>query len=917
MRVKKIVLTVCAILCLSHTATAVPAFPGTIKVHQADGTEISIRLHGDEFGHYTTTEDGFPLVFNSATNNYEYAILKDGRMVGCGIVAADAVHRTASAKNFLTTVDKDAIINNAIAERKSNKKMRDNIMNDLLTKQQKASEKKPQKQLMNNFPHFGEQHSIVILLEFNNCSFSVTDNPQQFYTDALNKEGFTHENGATGSARDFFIASSNGAFLPTFDVYGPIKINYGVNDAGTGDQLTVINTGTFLKAAVEQLDGKIDFKQYDHDGDGYVDNIYLYYAGFGAADSGKKDVLWPHSFNLEGWGTSYTTSDGVKIGQYTCSNEIDGQRPQYPCGIGTFVHEFGHCLGLMDHYDVNYKVQSKAPGFWDTMATGSYNNNSNTPPLYSSYECYELGWINPEELTCKTDTVNTLPNLGDSNKAYRMAVPGNENEYYLFENRQKTGWDEYLPGHGMLVWHIDFDYDLWDTNSVNTDGLHQHIDIVEANGEDSGGYSRLGGIPFPGTDNVTTYDFKAWDKSSLIQFDKIKEENGVVSFIVKGSDSGITTPQATISDVDYESFKCSWNKVDGAEYYRLNVGEVLANGEVKKLEEYTDKKIIENETVVDGLEEDSEYEISLESGNGSFTSDATTLRIVTTIKPFDRYKVEKTAASEIKSNSFKASWNKVKDAQSYIVNLTKIDYNGEAFSTSCDFTNNEYSLPEGWRSSTTNYSTASGTYGKDSPSLRFGLNRSYLIMQNKEAKISEVEFWMKGASITDGTTIEVDRMDNDEKWQTVEQIDVTQSAQNYKVSFQPTTKVRLYFNRKGSTLAYIDDVTVSGFAPKEIVLPAYADKNIGDNNSFVFDNLEQNTTYSLVVYGENNGQKTLGSDAIKITTKEDASAINAMTAGNDSKEFVYDLYGRSVRLSNSSNGIYIIKKKGKTTKVSK
>lgn len=305
---------------MSQNTGAVPAYPGTIKVHQADGTEISIRLHGDEFGHYTTTEDGYPIIFNSTTNNYEYATLKNGKVEGCGIVAANATSRTANVKNFLTTVDKESIISKALAKRKATKEIRDKAMKDLQAEQMKAAGKKPMKQLMNDFPHFGEQHSLVILLEFNNCSFSVIDDPHQFYSDALNKEGFTYKNGATGSARDFFIASSNGAFMPTFDVYGPVKIDYGVNDAGTGDQLTAINTGTFLKAAVAQLDGKIDFKQYDHDGDGYVDNIYLYYAGYGAADSGRKDVLWPHSFNLEGWNTSYTTSDGVKIGQYTCSN---------------------------------------------------------------------------------------------------------------------------------------------------------------------------------------------------------------------------------------------------------------------------------------------------------------------------------------------------------------------------------------------------------------------------------------------------------------------------------------------------------------------------------------------------------------------------------------------------------------------
>ena len=106
---------------------------------------------------------------------------------------------------------------------------------------------RPKKALMNNFPHFGEQHSIVILMEFNDKSFSTMKNPKEYYDGAMNKEGFTAINGATGSARDFFIASSHGQFKPTFDVYGPVKINYGQHDAGDGTYNTPINMGTFVK----------------------------------------------------------------------------------------------------------------------------------------------------------------------------------------------------------------------------------------------------------------------------------------------------------------------------------------------------------------------------------------------------------------------------------------------------------------------------------------------------------------------------------------------------------------------------------------------------------------------------------------------------------------------------------------------
>mgnify|MGYP002619577085 CR=1 FL=1 len=916
MKAKKILVAAMGMFCAAQTAFAVPAYPGLIKFVQADGTEISIRLHGDEYGHYTTTEDGFPLVYNDATKNYEYATLENGKIVSCGIVASDVTSRNANTKKLLASINKEDIINNAVEMRKANIERLNGQLAQAKSKVLKSG-KSPNRALINDFPHFGEQHSLVILLEFNNCSFSVVDDANKFYTDALNKEGFTYENGATGSARDYFIASSHGAFKPTFDVYGPVKIDYGVNDAGTGDQLTTVNTGTFLKAAIAQLDGKIDFKQYDHDGDGYVDNIYLYYAGFGAADSGKKNVIWPHSYNLEGWMTSYTTKDGVKIGQYTCSNEIDGQRPQYPCGIGTFVHEFGHCLGLADHYDVNNKVQSKAPGYWDTMATGSYTNNSNTPPLYSSYECYELGWIEPETLTNKTADVCTLPDLGSSNKAYRIAVPGNEDEYYMFENRQKTGWDTYLPGHGMLVWHIDYDKELWEANSVNTDGLHQHVDVVEANGEDSGGYSGLGGITFPGSSNVTTYDFKAWDKSSLIQLDKIKEENGTVSFIVKGSDSGITVPKAAISEVSYDSFKCSWDKVAGAEYYVVNVNKVGEGGNLTHVDGYTDLNVQENSLTVEGLDESSDYEISVASGCGSFNSDACSLRATTVVKPFDKYQVENVKADEITVNSFRATWDKVKDAQTYVVDLTKFDYNGEAKITAYDFKDKTDGMPEGWRSSSTNYSTTAGKYGTESPSLRFGLNRSYLIMKNGEANISDVEFWMAGSSITEGANVEVDRLDNDGNWAVVENIPLEETGKSYKVTVRPTSQVRLYFNRKGSSYAYIDDVSVSGNNPENVSVSAYTDKNVGADNAFVFDNLEQNTTYSLVVYGENNGVKTVASKAVMVLTKDETDGIKNVVTDDGHLKHVYDISGRQVSDNGTKTGIYIIKDHGKTSKVAR
>lgn len=914
MKMKKILASAFVALCVSQNSFAVPAYPGVIKAKQADGTEISIRKYGDEFAHFTTTEDGYLIVMNETTNNYEYATVAGGKVKSCGIVAANADMRSSKASKFLSTIDKKAVIDVALKECSEAKAQFQAKGNSNQAKVMKAAGT-PKKVLINDFPHFGEQHSLVILMEYNDRSFTLLDDPKQYYTDALNKEGFTAENGATGSARDFYIASSNGKFKPYFDVVGPVKIDYGQSDAGDGTSGTP-NMGTFVKAAVEAIDDQVDFSQYDHDGDGYVDNVYIYYAGYGAADSNHRNVIWPHSYNMVNWGIDLTTNDGVKIGSYTCSNEIDGLRPSMVTGIGTFVHEFGHCLGIPDLYDSSNRTNMYSPADWDTMASGSYNNNSNTPPLFSSYERYELGWLEPEELTCLKTDVSELQSLGESNKAYKIAVPGTDNEYFLFENRQQEGWDKYLPSHGMLVWHIDMDYQAWMNNVVNVTPQHQRIDIVEANNRNSGESRYKDGVPFPGSNNVSTFNFTGWNKNSIIQLDKIQENNGIVSFIVKGSDSGITTPDVKVSDVGYDSFKCSWDNVEGAEYYIFNVGKVNSTGLVTPLNDYKNLKLTDCSITVSGLDELSEYEISVKTVNASFYTENNTQKVNTTERPFEKYQIGGLSAKDISGNSFTAKWNAVKNAQSYVVELAKHDYDGEEVSTSYDFTNKANGLPSGWLTNATNYISSEGNYGDAAPSLRFSLNRSYLVMTNGDAKVSKLKFWMNGSSVQEGTNVEVDRY-VDDAWAEVKQIPVVEgNGEVYTVEFEPSMKVRLYYNRIGTSSAYIDDVTVSGRSLKDTPLKNYTDLNIGNETSFVFSELEPNTTYSLIVYAENNGVRTMASEPLTVTTNGTSGIVSVMM-GNQSDSEIYDLSGRRLMNGNKSAGIYIIKNNGKATKVAK
>ena len=893
---------------------AVPAYPGTFKIKQADGTEVTVRIKGDEKGNCLVTEDGYALMLNEQTGNYEYATMQAGVACPSGIVATEIADRPLQAKNLLDGFDKAEMVSIAM---KANSKGNNIIA--LADSARKASGKR--RTLINNFPHFGEQHSIVILMEFTDKEFSAMDDAQQYYNDAMNKEGFTANNGANGSARDFFIANSNGLFKPTFDVYGPVKINYKQHDAGQGTYNTTVNMGTFVKAAVEGLDSVIDFSQYDHDGDGFVDNIYIYYAGKGAADSYDTQTIWPHAASLyKDWGVSLTTDDGVMIGSYTCSNEVDGTRSgNLPAGIGTFVHEFGHCLGFADHYDTsdNSPADKYTPGDWDTMATGNYNNNSNTPPLYSAFERYELGWLTPEELTHYSDTTNTLEWLGESNKAYKVSVPGKNNEYFLLENRQLKGWDAYLPASGMLVWHIDDNKAIWNANTVNTNANHQYVDIVEANGKPSNATYTKKGVPFPGSSKVTTHTFTSWAGDELISIENIAVTDSVVSFNLVGAGTSLAEPQVTASNVQYNAFDLSWPKVDNADKYILNVKKVGADNTLTALSAYSEKQVTDLTASVEGLEEQTTYQVTVSSCSGSFYSKADTVMVTTCEMPFNMVQMNTVAADPVYDKWFKAQWTALDRAQAYEVTLSKRTYDGAETTTAYDFTDKKAGLPDGWTTNSSYYISTDGYYGAGAPALRLTANGNYLTVANAGGMISSLSFWYCVGKAADGSSLSIQTLRNGE-WTTEETVDASATTTaNVTYTFTPAKQARILFNRKSNSNVLIDDVSVTGNSIANHPVDRYNEKNVGNVTEYTFTNLEPETEYGLVVRGICNGEKSLSSDEVVLTTLSTTDAISAtaVEAAPAARE-TYDLSGRRMG-DKGAKGIYIVRQGGKTTKVVK
>jgi len=561
--------TIAIALSVAATATAVPARRLTTTVIQPDGTELTITSAGDEYSHYYLTDDR-QAVLRGADGAYYFAEPGLNGIMPSKVLASGSVRRSAAQTAFLSSLDRNEMIRsiNSARDRRTPRRQ-SRAASDV--QQSISSDPSSTLGLLNNsFPRFGKVKTIVILVQFSDKKFTISK-PNAFYNDMMNKKGF-NSYGATGSARDWFDYCSGGLFEPQFDVYGPYTLSknmkyYGGNDIYGNDA----NAAEMIAEAVQLADSDIDYSQYDMDNNGEVDNVYVFYAGFGESDNQNKlaDTVWPHQWHMS-YGGFNITADGVKVDKYATSNEL-GYYSNTPDGIGTFVHEFSHVMGIPDLYTTSsydFGVDATAtPGEWSIMDYGCYLNDGLTPPAYNVYERNALGWIDLDDLSECGGTLR-LENISETNSG-AIVHTDKPSEFFLLENRQQTGWDAYLPGHGMLIWHVDYNSTIFESNEVNNYGKHQYVDIVEASGEaDNTSASALAAYTFPGTKNVVSFNgFDTWSgkKINLPLFD-IEETNGVVTAHIA------TAPTVTpATDVSESGFTANWTSVPGAIDYKITV----------------------------------------------------------------------------------------------------------------------------------------------------------------------------------------------------------------------------------------------------------------------------------------------------------------------------------------------------------
>ena len=497
------------VFCLAMQCWAVPAPDDTFTMRQPDGTALEARWLGDENFHVLATTDG-NIILEDVLGYYSYANAKGEPS---GIYARNPEDRSAKDLMFLLTLDQDSVFENI---RKGEPKV------ESLGYRTPEYVYKDVKRLPspNTDLTRGDIRGLVVLVQFSDVKFK-SDTAQAQFTAYMNREGY-NEFHNIGSVRDYFVENSMGQFRPTFDVYGPVTLsgkreNYG----GVKANKNYEGARTALSEALDTLIkwDIVDFSKYDNDEDGNVDFVYMFYAGIGSNYSGDVKAIWPHAWNFS---PAKSVDLFRKAYRYACSNEIDGSAYQSDSstkvlgGIGTFVHEFGHVLGLPDMYDLGNANNKLTPHSWDVMDKGNYNCPTNAdnskncaPPYFSAFERMSLGWMTPTELYAVGEV--QLDKL-DDNVAYSITNPENPDELFLLEYRTQQNWDKGQQNSGILIWHIDYVSSVWSEKIINNDGNHMHVDIEEAV-PNPGKMARASDV-FPGTGNVREFeDFVFWDGS--------------------------------------------------------------------------------------------------------------------------------------------------------------------------------------------------------------------------------------------------------------------------------------------------------------------------------------------------------------------------------------------------------------------
>lgn len=468
---KKIIAMLSLALAAS-TTFAVPAKQAKKTLTLADGTQVVATQMGDEYMNWWQADNGMRYVESQENEGVYVAANMD-------IMTATAEMRRAQVgekrAKRLNSVRKAADLSSFGGQQ------RVQIGDEHVT-------------------YEGKKKGIIILVQFPNQKFEE-GHDNAYYKMVANEKGLTHKDGYVGSVSDYFLSQSNGKFELDFDIAGPYTLShtssyYGKNDGANID----VKVGYMIQEGCDAAvaDG-FNFNDYDWDGDGYADQVFVLYAGLGEASGGDAKTVWPHEYQIRytcvGKVLNYTAEGKGKVDTYACANEMERVINEYTgqytnetklAGIGTICHEFSHCLGFADMYDTsnggNYGM-----GFFDVMSSGSYNGGGFVPCNYTAYERIYAGWTEPIVLEDHPASVKAMKSTQDYGRPFIIYNDKHKDEFFTLENREQKGWDAALYGGGMMITHVDYDQSVWGVNHVNASASdHQRCTIFHADNDDNG-----------------------------------------------------------------------------------------------------------------------------------------------------------------------------------------------------------------------------------------------------------------------------------------------------------------------------------------------------------------------------------------------------------------------------------------------
>ncbi len=539
----KKVVTMMLLCGLSLAAYAVPAKRGWQTRTQADGTTIEVQQFGDEFYHYMLNRDG------------KQVREVNGMYVEVGDAPSQEVARARRAKGVARRQRKDVGTEPNLAPK-----------------------------------------GVVILANFSNKSMQ-SGHTQATFDELCNSLNCTVNDGYP-SAGQYFADQSNGTYRPQFDVFGPVNLSrnvayYGTDKPGQDEGDDQHATDAVVEACIlanEQF--TINWADYDSDSDGYVDFVYVIYAGKGQADGGTSETIWPHNWSVESARQSgyctYTATQckvgGKKLDNYAMSGEISGSSLG---GIGTLCHEFGHVMGLPDLYDTDYGTNYEnnlTPNDWNIMDGGSYNGDGHCPPNYDPWEKDFFGWLTPINLGNTGQNVTLYANGTENQQTYQINASGSyvgpttSGLRYYIENRQAVGWDAPLTGHGLLIWKVNFNASAWENNAPNnsnTSGAPLYT-VVSATGTKIGWDGSTDNCPkntFPGSGKKTSWTgvsgkplLNITESNQIVTLTYIEEPAPVVdpftlTFMANGREFATKTSTGTVVLPDTNPLDCPCGKV--------------------------------------------------------------------------------------------------------------------------------------------------------------------------------------------------------------------------------------------------------------------------------------------------------------------------------------------------------------------